>query len=126
MCRIVHILSACGLVVLGLAIRWFGSSTGWLNNYGGGIVYVWFWSVTVLAVWPYARTGRVVGSVLGATCLVETMQLWHPPWLESIRASPFGSIFLGRTFDALDIVHYVVAAAIGYGALRWLEPSKEV
>lgn len=34
--------------------------------------------------------------------------------------------FLGRTFDALDIVHYVVAAAIGYGALRWLEPSKEV
>ena len=114
---------AVGLIPIGLATR---GVPGWVNDHGGGIVYVLFWCFAARAVWPGASALRIVAVVLGGTCAVEVLQLWHPPWLESIRSSLLGSVLLGRAFDFLDIAHYVAAATIGYLSLRWLESAREV
>ena len=114
---------AIALIPVGLATR---GGSGWLDDHAGGIVYVLFWCFAARVIWPGSRALWVAVSVLAGTCVVEGLQLWHPPWLESIRATPFGSVLLGSSFDALDFAHYIGAAAVGYLALRRLEHPIEV
>ena len=123
--RKVFLTVAGGLIATGLVIRSVGSPPGWLSDHGGGMIYVLFWCFAARYAWPESAASRIVVAVLGATCVVEGLQLWHPLWLESVRSTSLGSILLGSSFDVLDIMHYSLAAGIGLLALRWLDGSRE-
>jgi hypothetical protein len=45
---------------------------------------------------------------------VEFSQLYHAPWIDSIRATRLGKLALGFTFNWPDLVAYAVGIAIGY------------
>ncbi|ODS34777.1 MAG: hypothetical protein SCARUB_00037 [Candidatus Scalindua rubra] len=61
------------------------------------------WRERVSAFW-------VASSVLGITCFLEFLQLWHPPFLESIRSTFIGSVLIGTTFTWWDFPHYALVA----------------
>ena len=86
----------------------------------GGAAYVVSWSVSVVWVWPSIRPWRAVSGVLACTCVLEFLQLWHPGWLEAIRATLPGRLLLGTTFDPTDFPPYFVGAAIAWAILRWV------
>lgn len=106
---------------LGFATKLYGGpGAAWVGNYGGGLVYVIFWILVVLAIAPRLPPGRVAIGVLFVTCGLEALQLWRPPLLEAIRAIPLGRALVGSTFSWWDFPHYVVGAAAGAGLARWL------
>lgn len=86
-----------------------------VRGYLGGVLYVVFWILLVLFARPRLRPGSVAVVVFLATCALEAIQLWHPPWLEHIRATFLGHALLGSTFSWWDFPCYAAGAALGVG-----------
>jgi len=101
---------------LGFATKWYqGPLAWWVNGHAGGILYVTFWILLVVLLNPRWSAGSVAVAVLVVTCLIEILQLWHPPPLEFLRSTFWGRTLLGHSFSRLDFPHYFVGAALGYG-----------
>ncbi len=49
---------------------------------------------------------------LGVSFLIELSQLWHPPFLEALRATTLGGLVLGYGFLWSDLVCYTVGACV--------------
>jgi hypothetical protein len=45
---------------------------------------------------------------------VEFSQLYHAPWIDSIRAMPIGHLVLGSTFNSPDLLAYGFGVGLGY------------
>lgn len=104
---------------LGIASKAYaGPGEAWVNTSSGGVLYVVFW--TLVAAWlvPGTSTRRLAAVVLAVTCALETLQLWHPPFLDRIRATYLGHAVLGSTFSWWDYPHYVLGALLGAGAVE--------
>jgi hypothetical protein len=111
------------VVPLGFATKLYsGPGAGWARSHGGGILYEVFWILLVLFVWPRLSPVRVAGGVLVATSALEILQLFHPPFLEAVRATFLGHALIGSTFAWWDFPHYVVGCVAGallaHAALR--------
>lgn len=87
----------------------------WIRENFGGALYVVFFCLVALLVVPRARPWIIALSVFLATCGVEVLQLWHPPWLEAIRSTRPGALVLGSTFVWADFPWYLVGAVLGWG-----------
>jgi hypothetical protein len=111
-------LFAALLVVVPLGVLADRAPFELARNHLSGVLYVVFWILAVLWLRPDWPPGRVAVGVFVATCLVECLQLWHPPWLESIRATWVGRSVLGTTFLWRDFPFYVVGAFAGRSVAR--------
>jgi hypothetical protein len=89
-----------------------------VRGYLGGVLYVVFWILLVLLLRPQLRPESVAGYVFLATAALEAAQLWHPPWLERLRATFLGHALLGSTFSWWDFPCYALGAALGVGVAR--------
>jgi glycopeptide antibiotics resistance protein len=56
---------------------------------------------------------------LGLAFSVEFSQLYHAPWIDSIRQTTLGGLVLGSGFLGSDLICYSVGIAIGAG-LEWV------
>lgn len=72
-----------------------------------GIVYL----APRLSLW------RAIGYALAFSYAIETSQLYHAPWLDSIRATLLGKLILGDTFSWSDLGCYTIGIAGG----AWLD-----
>ncbi|MBO1049654.1 MAG: DUF2809 domain-containing protein [Dolichospermum sp. DEX182a] len=57
------------------------------------------------------------------TCIVEVLQLWHPPILEAIRATLIGKLLLGTTFAWWGFPDYLIGSIFGW---LWLEKFQKI
>ncbi|MEH2192618.1 MAG: DUF2809 domain-containing protein [Nostoc sp.] len=55
------------------------------------------------------------------TCILEFLQLLHPPLLNEIRATLVGKLLLGTTFVWWDFPHYGLGCVLGCLWLRQLQ-----
>jgi hypothetical protein len=92
-----------------------GPGASWVADNAGGLLYVVFWIAVVLALSPRLPPAAVAAGVLIATCALEFAQLWHPTFLERIRATFLGHALIGSTFAWSDFPWYVAGALVGYG-----------
>jgi hypothetical protein len=108
------------IIPLGFATKIYaGPGSGWIANCLGGTFYVVFWVLVLLALFPTLSAGKVAVGVLAGTIVLEFLQLWHPPLLESLRSSFLGRTILGTTFSWIDIPFYILGAGLAYAAGRW-------
>ena len=111
-----------GVTAAGFGAKLYrGPGEDWLNDSVAGLFYVVFWCLAAAMVWPRAPAGRIALAVLAATCALEALQLWRPPWLQAVRATFPGAALLGTTFAASDFVYYAIGAAIGWLGVGWLK-----
>ena len=102
------------LVPLGFGTKIYtGPGSAWVFGHAGGLVYVAFWTLLVLAVRPDLSATRVAVWVLVVTCALEFLQLWHPPFLEAARRPFLGQALLGSTFSWSDFPYYAAGAVVG-------------
>ncbi|MFQ5806564.1 MAG: DUF2809 domain-containing protein [Phycisphaerae bacterium] len=110
-----------GLVVpAGLFVK-FGVSgplREWAFRYGAAMLYEVFWILLLRLLFRRVAPAATALGVCVATCILETLQLWKPPWLQAIRRTFAGGILLGTTFDAVDFLYYVLGSLLGYLILR--------
>ncbi|NJD18921.1 MAG: DUF2809 domain-containing protein, partial [Gemmatimonadetes bacterium] len=96
------------LVPLGIATKLYaGPGQAWVGGHAGGFLYVVFWVVLVLSLRPGLSERLVAGWVLAVTCVLECLQLWHPPVLEAARRPVLGQALLGSHFSWSDFPYYV-------------------
>ena len=103
------LLSIAIIVPLGFYSKIYtGLAAGWVNNSLGGVLYVIFWSLLFSICFIRPRAWKIAVIVLLTTCLLEFLQLWHPPFLQTIRSTFLGVSLIGNSFSWSDQLHYVI------------------
>jgi hypothetical protein len=64
-------------------------------------------------VLPRASTLRVALLALTFSVVIEVSQLYHAPWIDSIRHTTVGGLVLGFGFVWSDLVCYAVGVGLG-------------
>ena len=118
------VMVALGVVIgLGLASRTYdGLFPNALGKYPGDAL----WTVAVYLGWklvfPAMAPWKLGLMALGQSFGVEFLQLYHAPWLDGIRGNRFGHLLFGSTFNPMDLVAYLVGAAVVFLIDRFLGP----
>lgn len=110
------VASLCVITPLGFWFKFYtGPGRWWFNDYGAGGLYEVFWCLAVFFFWPERKNAvKIALWVFVITCALETLQLWHPVFLERIRATFPGKAIIGTTFVWWDFPHYVLGSIIGW------------
>ena len=115
------LISLIVVISLGFASKFYsGPGAWWFNDYAGGIMYEIFWCLVVTLLWLRAPSVSIAACVFVITCLLEFLQLWHPHFLESIRATFIGRTFIGTSFSWWDFPHYLMGCCAGWLWIKWL------
>jgi hypothetical protein len=114
------LLILSGLIAAGLASRTWGASLPpRLALYAGDTLWaaVAYFGIALLV--PRLGLLQVAGLALAVSFGVEVSQLYHAPWIASIRATRPGGWILGRGFLWTDLVCYSAGIALAAG-LDWM------
>ena len=117
--RLILILAI--LVPLGFATKFYGGSgPAWVQAHAGGFLYVVFWCLLALVIWPLLSPAVVGVTVFLITSILEFLQLWHPPPLQMIRSTFLGQALLGSHFSWSDFPYYAAGAVVAVGIVQLL------
>ena len=98
-----------------------GPAAAWVNDSLGGVFYEIFWCLLILLFLPKVKPWIIALSVLVVTCILEFMQLSHPPFLEILRGNFMGRTLLGTTFAWTDFPYYFFGSGIGWLWIKHLQ-----
>ena len=112
--RILYLLPAIPVLIAGLASRKFLEHLPvFLAEYAGDTL----WALMLFLVLSFVLAGR---PILQRCCVslalafaVEVSQLYHAPWIDSIRSTTLGGLVLGFGFLSTDLVCYSVGITVG-------------
>jgi len=101
-------------LIAGLASRKFREHLPvFLAEYAGDTL----WALMLFLVLSFVLAGR---PILQRCCVslalafaVEVSQLYHAPWIDSIRSTTLGGLVLGFGFLSTDLVCYSVGITVG-------------
>lgn len=104
----------CIVIVLGLGSRKYSSIVPEIfGDYAGDA----FWAIAAYVGVVLAKPGisyrRASIGALAIAFAVEFSQLYHAPWIDSVRNTIAGRLFLGSGFDSADLLAYGVGVSVG-------------
>lgn len=119
--RVILAIAMAIVVPLGYVIR-FTPIPGWewLSDFLGSVAYEIFWILLVAFGFPRSSPVWVAVGVCLATCGLEFLQLWKPPFLQALRSTLPGRLVLGNTFVWADFIAYFVGSFAGWWVVRSL------
>src|SRR3981189_2190627 len=86
-------------VVPGLGSRRFGHTLpGFVAAYAGDTLWALVAFLGIGLLLPRASTLRVASLAMLFSVMIEVGQLYHVPWIDSIRHTTFGGLILGHGF----------------------------
>ena len=117
--RIAALVSLAIITPLGFLSKFYrGPGQLWANNSLGGLLYEVFWCLVVFVFLPRARPAAIAVWVFLITSALETLQLWHPWFLQAVRRTFIGATLIGTTFVWGDFFYYAVGCGAGFLVLR--------
>lgn len=95
------------IIGLGLLSRKFpGLFPAFLGKYPGDAL----WAIAVYLGWtvllPSTEPMKLMWLALTTSFLVEASQLYHVMWLDELRSNAIVHLFLGSTFNVVDLIAY--------------------
>lgn len=124
--RLYTLLSLAVIVPLGLLANAHREIPVWVNNSSAGLLYVVFWCLFFYLLFPKARVWKIIIWVFLVTCLLELLQLWHPPFLVPVRETFMGKTLLGTSFSFLDMVYYVQGCLIAWLWIKGIQRLSDI
>ncbi len=106
-------------VVIGSGLLWRSGLlplTNSLSKYGGDALWALMVFLGFGFIFPRTSTARLALAALGFAWTIEFLQLYHAPWLDSLRATRPGHLILGSGFNAPDLLAYLAGIALGAAA----------
>ena len=120
--RIWILISLLICVPIGFYSKFYrGPASLWVNNSLSGVFYEIFWCLLIFFIADEAKPLMIAAFVLIITCILEFLQLWHPPFLELIRNTFIGRTVLGNFFIWSDFPYYFLGSGIGWLWMIWLQ-----
>src|SRR4051794_35912979 len=102
------------VVALGLGSRRFpGFLPSLVSLYAGDILWALVVYLGFIFVRPSLSKRMAATLALSFALLIEISQLYHAPWIDSLRANPFGGLILGFGFLWSDLVCYCAGVSLG-------------
>ncbi len=83
------------------------------SKYGGDALWALAIFLGAGLCFRHATTLQVMLIALGFAWGIEFSQLYHAPWIDQLRSSLPGRLVLGSTFNAPDLLAYVVGIVFG-------------
>jgi hypothetical protein len=125
--QLLILISLIIVTLIGIGSKFYqGWRQEWINNQTAGIWYEIFWCLLFFLWFPsHKNRYRIPIIVLIVTCLLEFLQLWHPPILDYFRSYLIGKFLLGTTFSWGDFPYYVIGCLLGGILLRMIDPQSE-
>ena len=124
--RVLTLLFILLTIPLGFFTKFYsGPAQDWINNTLGGLLYEIFWCLVLFFIFPEKRPFLLAALVFISTCFLEFLQLWHPPFLESLRSNFIGRTILGNAFNWMDFPYYIAGSILGYFILRFISKTSE-
>ncbi len=115
----ITILALIIITPLGFYTKFYsGPAHIWVGNSLGGSLYEVFWCLVVYFLFPGAKPLKIAVWVFIITCILEFLQLWHPPFLQLIRSNFIGRTILGNAFNWGDFPYYFAGSFLGYYLLK--------
>lgn len=119
--RFALLLSLMLVIPLGYGVRFLLSpNLEWLRNWLGNLAYESFWILLIMFLVPRVSFTKVAIGVCLSSFAIEWLQLWHPVWLQAIRATLPGRLVLGNSFFWADFPQYVIGSLVGWLWVRTL------
>jgi hypothetical protein len=118
--RFLAFLSLVIIVPIGISTKFYhGIGVQWVRDYLGDVLYEMAWCWFLFIFFPTKKAvWRIPLSVFVVTCCLEFLQLWHPAWLQAIRATFAGRMLLGTTFVTADFFYYAIGCLLSWLWLR--------
>ena len=102
------------VIFLGLGSRRFAASLpGVVAAYAGDTLWATAAFLGVGLLLPRASTWQVAPLALSLSVLVEVGQLYHAPWIDTLRSTTLGGLVLGYDLVWSDLACYAVGVALG-------------
>ena len=111
--RILYLILTIITIILGLLSRKVQGLPQIISSYSGDIL----WALMVFFLFSFLFNKKSTIFILVISIIfsygIEISQLYHVPWIDSIRATSLGGLILGFGFLWSDIVCYTVGIIIG-------------
>ena len=102
------------IALLGPGSRRFGTLLpGVVAAYAGDTLWALAAFLGIGLFLPRTSTVRVALLALSFSMLIEVSQLYHAPWIDSIRRTTLGGLILGYDFVWSDLACYAVGVGLG-------------
>ena len=102
------------VVILGLGSRRHASRLpAFVAAYAGDTLWATGAFLGLGLLLPRASTWRVAFLAMIVSLSVEVGQLYHAPWIDSIRGTTLGGLVLGFDFVWSDLACYVIGVGLG-------------
>jgi len=112
--RVQYTILTVSVLLLGLAARKFGTYLPeFVNAYIGDTLWALMVFFGVAFVFHRQSTARVALLALLFSFGIEISQLYHAPWIDSVRATRLGGLVLGFGFLWTDLLCYSVGIVAG-------------
>ena len=109
--QIILIGLAC---LLGIGSRRYAQVLpGFIAAYAGDTLWAWAAFLGIGLVLSQASTRTIALLAMACSVAVEISQLYHAPWIDSIRQRTLGGLILGFGFLWSDLACYAVGVGMG-------------
>lgn len=117
--RKIYALLIVLVIGLGLASRMYASYLPvWIGAYAGDTLWALLVFLVIGFFVPRSSIYTVAIYALSFAFLIELSQLYHAPWIDSIRHTRLGGLVLGYGFLWSDLLCYSIGVAFGAGVER--------
>jgi hypothetical protein len=100
--------------LLGIGSRRYAHALpGFIAAYAGDTLWALLVFLGIGLVLRRASTGTIAGLAMAFSVAIEISQLYHAPWIDSIRQTTLGGLILGFGFLWSDLACYAVGASLG-------------
>ncbi len=102
------------VIALGLGSRRFGQSLpAFVATYAGDTLWALLVYLGIGLILSRGSTWRVAALAMSFSVMIEVSQLYHAPWIDSIRGTTLGALVLGQGFLWSDLACYAVGIGLG-------------
>lgn len=107
-----------GTIVLGLLTRPLKRYNDALGSALGDGLWAAMVYLLLGVLFPRLAPRRLLGAALLTASAVEVSQLWHPPWLDTLRHTALGALAIGGSFSQGDLLYYALGIVVGHLLLK--------
>ncbi len=97
-----------------------GPGRDFVHQNGWTLFLPMWWYFVATLVWRRGRTLQHAAAVMAVCLVVETLQSVTAPWMEPLRSSLLGGMFLGRGFDSWDVLWYLIGLDLALVMHIWI------
>ena len=116
------LLSIVIVVPVGFLCKLYsGPVSSWVNDSLGGVFYEIFWCLLIFLFFRKMKPVYIAIIVFVITCILEIIQLWHPPFLQFLRSFFLGKTVLGTSFTWTDFPYYFIGCIVSYFWMKLLK-----